>query len=150
LCLCVSVVGDLSLYPVAFPEAKPGIVGVRLIVPLIHGIEIGRLQRPRIRQSPEPLQPFNLGNGPINVHFRSIFRCRILAGGPGRAPSVMRQYNRLEAYRTTRSKPKFWKKGSQKYAKPQILFDNEQLFFQKFRNSALSSGPGQLWQIKNA
>jgi hypothetical protein len=70
---------------VAFPEAEPWVVGVCLVVPLIHGIKVGRLQGPAIRQGPETLQPFDLGDGSIDVHSSSRMHapgCRAMPGHP--------------------------------------------------------------------
>ena len=57
---------------------------------LIHDIEIGRLQRSRIRQAPEILQPFNLRDGSIDVHSNSWMH-HPGGGTMVRAPSVIEE-----------------------------------------------------------
>lgn len=90
LFLCVSVVGVVfASDAVAFPETKPGIVGVGFVMPLVHGIEIGSLQWPGIVQGPEPFQPFDLSDGAIDVHAFQCLDARSWPEDQVRAPSVI-------------------------------------------------------------
>jgi hypothetical protein len=109
-------------------------------MPLIHGVEVGRLQRPGIGQGPEAFQPFNLGDGSIDVHSANAWMRHPDQRTRSGHPRFLKKYNRLQASQTTGVKPKFSKPGSHKDATAQILFDNEQLVFSNFREATYGFG----------
>jgi hypothetical protein len=53
---------------IALPQAKPGAMGLLLIVPSIRSREVVGVQRSGIRQSENPLQQFDLVNDPLGFH----------------------------------------------------------------------------------